>query len=287
MGDEPREVLRFGARDAWSALAPLAALGVLERPERGAFEAHARQCPTCRREQRVYEHVVGWLPAALEPVPPSPALRGRVLDDACSAAGDGATRLLPPTRHDTARLRWSAGLALAASVALASGLSVALLQRDGARDEAERARRAAAVAAGRAATLRAELARARQQAGHEHALRVALGRADARVARLDGLPAAPAAALARVVWSARGRDAVLLVTGLPSAPSGQVYEAWWLDAAGAPRRAGALHVDADGRGLLRLAEPSERPRAARVAVTLEPEGGRLLPSGPVLLLGSL
>ncbi len=293
-GGEPREVIRFGARDAWSALAPLAALGALDRPERGAFEAHARHCPACRREQHVYERVVGWLPAALEPVPPSSALRVRVLDDALGDARNSRARLPPPTHHDTARPRWSAGLAVAAGVALASGLSLALLQRDAARDaasaaraEADQARRAAALAAGDAAALRAELARATQQAGHERSLRVALGQADARVTRLDSLPAAPRAALARVVWSPRGRDAVLLVSGLPNAPNGQVYETWWLDASGAPTRAGSLHVDDDGRGLLRLAEPSERPRAVRVALTLEPAGGRLLPSGPLLLLGSL
>lgn len=88
-----------------------------------------------------------------------------------------------------------------------------------------------------------------------------LGDPNARVAELSG-------ADGRVVVSEAG-DAVLVVSGLRRAPSGQDYEIWVIRGA-EPRRAGLFEAR-DGKGLVRLDE--RVPRGSVVAVTLEKDGG--------------
>src|SRR5437879_4975478 len=72
------------------------------------------------------------------------------------------------------------------------------------------------------------------------------------------------------------------VRGLPPAPPGKAYALWSI-ADAAPRPAGVLRVDAEGRGSLRLA-PAEGGKPVKVfAITLEPEVGVAAPSGPMVL----
>lgn len=276
--------------DAFIALAPLAALGALDGLERGAFEAHARGCPTCRHEIHAYERVVHRLPLALPSVRPPSSLRARVL----AGAGLRPARVVPFPPRGVSRPTLTTGLALAAALVMGVGLSVVVVQREAARDALQTARlqsaasrRASLDAQARLAGLRAELAQAGRKLERERELRVALVQGDARLARLAGLPAAPPGARARVVWSPRERQALLVVSGLPATPAGQAYEAWLLDAAGRPRPAGAFHVDAHGHALLRLDGIDDPGRMRRVAVTLEAQPGRPAPGGPLLLLGAL
>jgi anti-sigma factor RsiW len=88
-----------------------------------------------------------------------------------------------------------------------------------------------------------------------------LGDPNARVAELSG-------ADGRVVVSEAG-DAVLVVSGLRRAPSGQDYEIWVIQGQ-RPRRAGLFDAK-EGREVVRL--DRRVPRGAVVGVTLEKDGG--------------
>jgi anti-sigma factor RsiW len=88
-----------------------------------------------------------------------------------------------------------------------------------------------------------------------------LGDPDARAADLAG-------ADGRVVVADSG-DAVLVVSGLRRAPSGQDYEIWVIEG-NEPRRAGLFEAE-KGEDVVRLDE--RVPRGAVVAVTLERDGG--------------
>ncbi len=70
-------------------------------------------------------------------------------------------------------------------------------------------------------------------------------------------------------------EATLVVRGLPPAAAGTVYELW-IVRGGRARSAGFLH-----RGMAVLTRPV--PRAATVAVSLEPTGGSRRPTGPLLI----
>ncbi len=104
-------------------------------------------------------------------------------------------------------------------------------------------------------------------------------------ARVDlaGQPAAPSAS-ARVFWS-RSRGLVFTASNLPALPEGRVYQLWVLTGQPAPISAGLLTPDRDGRVTAVFATSPDLPKPVAMAVTLEPEGGVLSPTGDKYLVG--
>lgn len=259
--------------DRFLELAPLAALDALDGDDLVQFREHLAQCLECRRELPSYQEVAGRLATAVDPVPPSPALRERTL----AAAGAG-----PATAAGPAPARGRAWLPLAAAAGFAALAGVAHLDRNAARRDAEQARAHAA----------RELARAEEQSA---VMRARLGEQDRMIAllthrdsRLTTLAAAPAGAepMGRVLWNPTNRRAVLMAEGLPAAPAGKAYEVWVI-ADGAPRAAGVFWPDAQGKVVFALPEVVETARARTFAVTLEPEAGVPAPTGPMVLAGAV
>ncbi|MBI3951684.1 MAG: cupin domain-containing protein [Acidobacteria bacterium] len=67
-------------REEIHPLAPLYALGALDEPEAGQFEAHLRDgCPECGAEVREFEAIVQQLAFSTPPVTPRPQLREKLL----------------------------------------------------------------------------------------------------------------------------------------------------------------------------------------------------------------
>ena len=105
---------------------------------------------------------------------------------------------------------------------------------------------------------------------------------DVRQIDLAGQPVAPRAA-ARAFWS-RSRGLVLTASNLPAPPPGRTYQLWFVTAQ-APVSAGLLKPDASGRVTTLLNTPADLPAPAALAVTLEPEGGSVAPTGEKYLIG--
>ena len=256
-------------------LAPLAALGTLDGPDRTAFEA-ASGDPVVRRELVSFERLVGQIGLASEPVAPDPGVRARVM-----AAMAGTSAAAPPTRsRGPSLLTW---LPLAAAAALAIGALTWRNQRDTARREVARARAEATTLTVQNHDLQARLEATQRRLEVAEAFRSLVAQPSTRVATLAGLPAAPAAR-GRVVWSADRREAVLLTAGLPPAPAGKAYEAWVI-AAGAPIAAGVFRTDNLGAAVHALPRLEDMAHAKTFAVTLEPEAGTAAPTGPMVLAG--
>jgi len=78
--------------------------------------------------------------------------------------------------------------------------------------------------------------------------------------------------------------AYLVMVGLPEAPSGQTYQAWYM-ADDQPTSAGLLTVDADGYAVLVDSQPMSGTQV--VALTREPAGGSELPTSAPFALGEL
>ncbi len=77
---------------------------------------------------------------------------------------------------------------------------------------------------------------------------------------------------------APGGDAALVVSGLPRAPSGKTYEAWVIQR-GEPKPAGTFAAGGT-RAIVWITR--KVPSGARVAVTVEPEGGSARPTSQPL-----
>lgn len=256
--------------DRFAELAPLAALGALDGPERAGFEAHLGSCAACRGELEAQLALVGRIPLALVPVSPSPGARRRVRE-----AAKPATARRPG---------WLVPALAAAALVLGLSLLAARVERDAARREAASARESASGLEREMRNIREELTATRDALENEKALRDLVSHPESRLARLTGLPAAPKAS-ARVVWNPRSREAVLVASGLDPAPEGKAYEVWVI-AKGAPVPAGVFQADAEGKAVFRLPDVAETAEVRTFAVTLEPAGGTPAPTGPMVLAGA-
>jgi anti-sigma-K factor RskA len=97
-----------------------------------------------------------------------------------------------------------------------------------------------------------------------------LANPDARHLAFDAQPGG-------LVVAPSGR-AVLLASGIDSAPDGKTYEAWVIPEGGAPQPAGLFGGGKDAVLLL----TRKVPQGTKVAVTVEPAGGVDQPTGPIV-----
>jgi anti-sigma-K factor RskA len=166
------------------------ALDALSREDEDAFESHLAHCPACREEVEAFQEVAAVLAHDVEPTPPPPALRERILDHARSERPN-----VVPLRR-----RWvfPAAAAVAAAAACAAiGLGIW------------------------AASLHGRLGDERAAVSTSDAVVSVLTAEDAQRVRVSGgngsLVVAP------------GGQAVLVVDGLAAAPADKTYEAWVIE----------------------------------------------------------
>jgi anti-sigma-K factor RskA len=275
--------------------AALFALGSLSQHEARAFEEHLREgCPVCAADLRQQEDVVGALALAVAPAAPPAFLRDIVAARIERAGRPAAPSPQPSASVEPARpfegvqlpqprprstiLPW----AVAAAVALAAGASYFSTRQAANQIQAERARveeeRSRAEQA--RARLETETTRTRQELED---LKTALAAPGVRFIALKGTKDAPGAS-AQVYWDTR-RNRWIVAANLPPAPSGKVYQLWFLTPRPAPLAAGLIPIDASGRGFTDLAVPSDLGKLNAAAITLEPAGGSEKPTMPIYAIG--
>ena len=92
-------------------------------------------------------------------------------------------------------------------------------------------------------------------------------------------------AIAAVVWNPAAQEGVFVARNVPPPPAGQVYRLWAADPQFAqPIAAGVIDVNPQtgaARGPIKLIRPL--PATVNFLVTLEHEGDRIAPEGPVVL----
>jgi Anti-sigma-K factor rskA, C-terminal len=124
----------------------------------------------------------------------------------------------------------------------------------------------------------------RQVEVNASAIRAALA-PDSRIIHLAPLGAAPNAS-AVVAESAIKGEAVLLVDGLPPAPSGEIYQLWWLGPHGEATKAAAFHLDAHGAAIVTATPPPAAARAVAGEVTLQSSQSADKPGGTIYFRGA-
>ena len=255
----------MGVHDQLAEQAPAYVLGALTPAERRAFEAHLAGCAVCAAEVRSLTPVAASLAYLAPPAEPAAPVRARLL-----------ARL--SARHVSAHVGW---LTAAASVALAVALGGYAAQLRGRVSGLELRLRDATLRAEAGERQIADVRRTASDAQSSLAVLVApdLARID-----LAGQAVAPNAT-ARAFWS-RSRGLVFTASNLPPPPPGRAYQLWVLTRQPAPISAGMLTPDASGRVNARFDTPLDLPAPVAMAVTLEPAGGVLSPTGEKYLVGA-
>lgn len=239
-------------------LAAAYALDAVDDLERAAFERHLRGCVSCQAEVASFRDMHFELAATAPPVPPPPSLKANLMAQVASTAqvdpapaGSAARPESKQPGHGSARHASAARSAQRRSWSQRSRLLVAA---------------AAIVVAGGGVGV--GLARPWQQpttVAQVAPVDVVLLASDARTVttKIDGAEVA-------VTTSAQQRRAAIQTTDMPAAPSGHVYQAWFVDPAQAPRSAGIMSGAAPQ---LLQGDPGQV-----LSITVEPTGGSASPT---------
>lgn len=231
-------------------LAAAYALGALDVAEERTVSAHLATCDQAHAEARSLIDAAAALPASLEPVAPSPALRDRLMATVATTAQEHRPAVAPVRERVAApaerrRAWWQLG-------ALPAGLAAVGL--------------AAAVGLGAwGVSVNAQLAE------RDAALRA--------VASADSIHAASGAVGSGWVIES-GDEAMFMAEDLAELPDGQLYEFWLIDAEGNAAAAGIL-TETDDVTLVTLERGIED--AAVFAVTVEAERVEQSANDPVMV----
>jgi anti-sigma-K factor RskA len=90
-----------------------------------------------------------------------------------------------------------------------------------------------------------------------------------------------------VVWDKNRQEGILVLSQMPTAETGKIYQLWVIDpAAKAPVSAGTFEVRDDGTARILFRPSHPISQAAQFAVSLESGREKTQPEGPVILAGS-
>lgn len=233
-------------------LAAALAVGSIDVEDQSPLQQHLGECAECHRGAGEYLAAAARLPLALEPLQPSPELRGRLMRAVYAEAEEAGRRVTAAETTPRRRRLWTglpaargfAVLAAAAAVVLIAVTSWALINRQSG---------GPSVVVGLAATSSAPQARG------------------------------------QLVYDRGGSQAVLTVTGLPApvtiAAGAGVYEVWLVRPDGAAVAAAYLSHEPDGTWGAALS--GDMSTYSMVAATVEPPGGSSAPSGVRVIQATL
>lgn len=251
------------------------AVDALDDAERTAFEVHLSWCRQCQADLAELRRVAAGLGLAVEPIAPPEALKAATI---AKATAQTQRRVAPPlvsARRDSGVRQSRLMLAAAAVLFLATGIyAISMrLQVDALRQEVIRSKSSAD-------TSRELLAQARRDVDRLASENSILTAGDTVKVTLRGREfAANAAGVA--FWSA-SRGLFFSAERLPNLEPGRVYQLWVIPPGAPPVSAGTLTLRADGV-TSQLYNAAGLPAQVNVAVSVEPAGGSLQPTGAIVL----
>lgn len=238
-------------------LAAAYALGAVESPEERGIDEHLATCDRPHVEARALIEVASLVPASLEPVAPSAALRGRLM---ASIAQTPQEHVVPAAVRSPQPIRSAEPRPIRAAEPRRSWWQLAPLPAS-----------LAAVALAAAVGVGAWNVSLSQQLGDRDAALRAIASADAIFA------AQGSAGSGWVIESAG--QAMFMAEDLLDLPADQLYELWLIDGDDAPVAVGTL-TDTDGVALVTL--EGDLGTATTFAVTVESERVDAPTTDPVL-----
>ena len=236
--------------ERWADSAAAYLLGALPEADVEAFERHLVACPACLEQVDELTPAAHALPVSVQPLTPPAELKSRIMAEvereAELLAAAGPGADRPPAPARRRR-RWNFSLPRLAPVATAAALLLA------------------GVAIGFGSS----------RLGGDPEGRTVTATVDA--ARAPGADAS---------LEVSGDQATLVARGLPSPPSGRVYQVWLKRPGRAPQPTSALFMPS-GEGAATATVPGPLDDVEQVLVTAEPAGGSPSPTRQPLVVAEL
>lgn len=252
-------------------LAAAYALGALSPEEARAFEDFLANSAEAAREVAEYREVGALLALGAPAVGPDPKLKERVL------AGIARGKLQPfmrPTPAPAVRMSLPFWMALAASVMLAIGFG---LKYSG-------ARRALAYQLSQADSARAALDSVEARLAEREKTLNDILEPDVQLSLLTatGNPQPRV----QLFWNPKKNLAIMHAFRLAQAPTGRVYQLWFIKD-GKPVPSVTFNSESTGHALIQNIAVPGGSGITNAAITVEPAGGSLQPTSPVMMIGAM
>jgi anti-sigma-K factor RskA len=275
-------------------LATLMALDVLDAVSRAIVEAHMSECADCAEVYREMRETASVLAYAAAPRAARPGVKNRLMERVAATSVVSAAPSLRLSAADAsfrpsvpAPVRARRGLEMgliACSLMLAVGL-VGSLQRLG-YVQGQLSDQSAKVAA-----LDTESARMQGELAHNTVQNASIAKdadllasTDVRMVAMVSKPEVKSAQ-AWVYWSKARHAWLVTFRDLPAAGPQKTYQLW---AVTGDKKVSLGTFAADTNGVARVhAELPEDGKPVACAVTVEPDGGVLQPTGPIVMVGPI
>lgn len=241
----------------------LYALGALLPGEAEAAEEHLAGCPTCTQKAAESWSVVQLLREAVPQVEPSPEVKRGILAQTSTSRPEPEP-LVARFARAWPSLRWATAAAM--PLVMVAWLAGQLLETQ---RQLESSQKTLQTTWETSQTATQVLARAVTGGG--------------KMVALQGTEGAPTAT-GRLYYMPGDPQAVLVVSGLPPLPEGQVYQ-FWLHVGDQQLSGGAFQVEPDGRGILVVNSSEPLYKYQDCILTNEPQGGSTAPQGRRYLWG--
>ena len=259
-------------------LLPMYALGTLEPADADALRGHlAEGCPACLAALAESRALTRQLAMSLEPVAPPAKLRERLIRHATVESTSKLTAQSmpqtpapsPPPRLAGDRSRfadWARSL-----VAAAAAAAVVYFVADHSFDQR------AAQLQRQLSSMETQLSEVRSSQKNATQMIDAFRSPAVQFVLLQGTENSPGAK-GNLYWDKARGVWYFYVTGMKPAPANQTYELWFV-AGDKKTRAGTFDVTPEGEGALVAALPADIGKITLAAVTNEPAGGSVQPTG--------
>jgi anti-sigma-K factor RskA len=264
----------------------LLALGLLGDEDRAAIRAHMEVCAECRARFQEARALAAMLALAAPEAEPPAHLRERLLArlraEREASAGGGAglpagaragvepERRLPGTGGgfwNWANLGW-----VVATVVIVAGAALVIVENQRVRSDVRR--------------LQAEIAAKQQELDRTRALLDLLRSTDTmRMHLISG--SAPWPWPEGKVYYQPKKGLLFVASNLPPLKPGMSYQLWCVPEQGAPMSAGVFWPDAHGNATVMMPTMPPPPAPPKAfAVTVEPDGGVPVPTGPQVMVST-
>ena len=240
-------------------------LEVLEDEERKEFELILQEAT--EEQRKLFEDmkkIRDQLALATEPLVPSPDLEDRIVENIETSKHDR----IGNNRKSIPVWVYKAAAAILLIGTLALGYFTADLSQTIKQQEAV-------------------ITELRNEVERQDELLFVLAAKEVRLVTMRGLEPSPDS-YGKVVWDPQNRQAILQLANLPAPPEGKDYQLWLINDGESPVPAGVFNFDQPSDDLFFKVEQLQEvssPQANSFAVTLEPKGGVLQPTGDMYLLG--
>lgn len=249
----------------YKEMIPVHALSALDAADERALSNHLAECEECRRELADWEATAASLALSAKPMEPSPQVREKLLTqvrseishpESSEPSEKPGSNVIPFGRSQRNLWNTLGSLGSIAAVVLFGALAVSVFV----------------------------MWQQNRELRRQNEFFQLLTAPGSRMAELSGTAEATGAT-AMIAYDPNGR-AMLITSGLPRAPEGKEYQLWFI-VNNKPMPGKSFSTDSSGHTMMHDQVPEAARHSAVFAITLEPTGGVVSPTGAIYLRSEL